>query len=383
MYLEASHLISAESFVPLKVVLCQSCWLLQTQDFFKSADLFTEEYAYFSSTSFSWLEHAKRFVENAIERFELKSSSFVVEIASNDGYLLRNFVDAQIPCLGIEPTVSTHTHARSIGIDSICEFFSEVFSEELLNSRPRADLVIANNVFAHIPDCVDFARGIRNLLADDGVVSLEVHHAMNLLQKCQFDTIYHEHYSYHSVGSIMRIFEAVGLRVFDVEEIPTHGGSIRVYGCKSEAQHGVTKNVARIRQMEIDAGLETIHLYSSFAARVLSVKLELLTFLIEQKRHKRKVMAYGAAAKGNTLLNYCGIGTDLVSHVFDAAPSKQGKFMPGSRIPIMAPSEIENLKPDVVLILPWNIAGEIKEQLLKSGHTSIEYFTPIPIVKRI
>ena len=356
---------------------------MQTEDFFASADLFTESYAYFSSTSSSWLAHARSFVESAIERFALTPDSYIVEIASNDGYLLRNFVAASIPCSGIEPTTSTHEHALSIGIDSVCEFFSETFSEQFLESRSRADLVIANNVFAHIPDCVDFAKGIKNLLTDDGVISLEVHHAMNLLQKCQFDTIYHEHYSYHSVGSIMRIFEAVGLRVFDIEEIPTHGGSIRVYGCRSGARHETTINVSRIRQKEIDIGLETTDLYSAFATRVQSSKLDLLTFLIDQKRKHRKVMAYGAAAKGNTLLNYCGIGTDLISHVFDAAPSKQGKYLPGSRIPIMAPSDIETLKPDVLLILPWNIAGEVKEQLLKAGHTSIEYFTPIPTVNEI
>ncbi len=358
-YLTARDLQQPELFFPLAVFVCHHCWLVQTQDYARADELFREDYAYFSSTSASWLEHASRYTDGICGRLGLDRRSFVLEIASNDGYLLKNFVARGIPCLGIEPTDGTAAAAEKIGIPVRREFFSRALGEALGREGSQADLIIGNNVYAHVPDINDFTAGLQAALKPGGTITLEFPHLLRLVSQCQFDTIYHEHFSYLSLYTVSRIFAAAGLRIFDVERLPTHGGSLRIYGGHAADDRPPASAVAAILAEEAASGLQTQAGYTTLAAGAGRIKNALVSFLIGQKSAGKKVVAYGAAAKGNTLINYAGIKPDLLAYVCDEAASKQGKFLPGSRIPIVGPAELQKDRPDVVLILPWNIADEV------------------------
>ena len=360
-YLSTDRLLLNEVYAPLKVYVCEACWLVQLPSLHRAEELFTEDYAYFSSVSSTWVAHAKRYVEAMIVRFGLGPSSFVVEIASNDGYLLQFIKAAGIKCLGIEPTASTAAEARARGVESLEIFFDEAQGRIISRERGPADLIAANNVLAHVPDINSFVAGFRELLAPEGVATFEFPHVMRLVDGAQFDTIYHEHYSYLSLTAVQSILHSQGLRVFDVEELPTHGGSMRVFACRDTAAHREEPCVGEMLKGERAAGLLTAGYYAQLQAAADRVKLGLLGFLIEERRKGLTVAAYGAAAKGNTLLNYAGVKPDLISFVCDAAPSKQGQFLPGSHIPILPPEALAERRPDVVLILPWNIRDEIVE----------------------
>lgn len=359
-YLSLSDLAKPELYFPLKLWVCTCCWLVQTEDSVTANELFRHDYAYFSSVSQSWLAHAERYTTMVTSRLGLNEDSFVVEIASNDGYLLKNFMAAGIPCLGIEPTAGTAAVAEQIGIQVLREFFDQRLAEHLAGESKQADLIIGNNVYAHVPDINDFTAGLKALLKPGGTITLEFPHLMKLIEYNQFDTVYHEHFSYLSLHTVMRIFECMGLRVYDVEELSTHGGSLRIYGCHDYDSRKTAQDVGLLLEEENRKGICDIATYLDFQDKAERVKDDLLLFLIEQKRAGRKVAAYGAAAKGNTLLNYAGIKPDLLPYVCDAAPSKQGKYLPGSRIPILAPDVLRLDKPDIVLVLPWNIVDEIK-----------------------
>lgn len=361
-YLTADMLRATEAYAPLATYVCENCWLVQLPSFHEAHELFTGDYAYFSSISKSWVEHAGRYVAAVSERFGLGPESFVVEVASNDGYLLQHATDRGIRCLGVEPTASTAKAAREKGIDTEELFFGETSARDIVARHGQADLTAANNVLAHVPDINDFVAGFREILAPQGVATFEFPHLINLIRLRQFDTIYHEHYSYLSLTAVQTIFEAAGLRVFDVEQVPTHGGSLRVYACRSDATHLRAPVVDTLLASEREAGVCDLDFYRTLAPAALTIKLDLLAFLVEQKRIGKRVAAYGAAAKGNTLMNFAGIKADLVEFVCDAAPSKQGHFMPGSHIPILAPAALRAEKPDYVLILPWNIEAEVREQ---------------------
>lgn len=358
-YLESQALYQPETYYPLRLKVCSTCWLVQTEDYAAAGEFFSAEYAYFSSVSQGWLAHAASYVEMITERLSLDSQSFVIEVASNDGYLLRNFVARRIPCLGIEPTASTARAAEANGIPTRREFFGEALAQQLVSQGKSADLLVGNNVYAHVPDINDFTRGLRAALKPGGAVTLEFPHLMRLIEESQFDTVYHEHFSYLSLTTVCRIFESAGLRVFDVEQLGTHGGSLRIYGCHQAQPREASDAVASLLAEEKQRGLTSLAIYSAFQSRADQVKDALVTFLVEQKRAGRSVAAYGAAAKGCTLLNYGGVKPDLLAFVCDAAPSKQGRFLPGSHIPILAPVALRERKPDIVLILPWNIADEV------------------------
>ncbi|MEO6152854.1 MAG: class I SAM-dependent methyltransferase [Croceibacterium sp.] len=362
-YLTAEQLARDEVYSPLIVFVCHVCWLVQVPSYHRSDELFTADYAYFSSVSSGWVDHAQRYVAAMIARFGLGADDWVVEIASNDGYLLQFVQQAGVRATGIEPTASTAAAARDKGIESIERFFGVELARELVAERGHASLTAANNVLAHVPDINDFVAGFAILLAPDGVATFEFPHLANLIAGAQFDTIYHEHYSYLSLLAVERIFAAAGLRVFDVERVPTHGGSLRVFACRAAASHTSTAAVAALLAEERAAGVATPGYYDTLASRALQIKLDLLDYLVSQKRAGKSVAAYGAAAKGNTLLNYAGIHADLVDFVCDAAPSTQGRFLPGSHVPILPPAAIAERKLDVVLILPWNLASEIKSEL--------------------
>jgi SAM-dependent methyltransferase len=352
-------LSAPEIYFPLKLKVCENCWLVQTEDYAQADLFFSKDYAYFSSTSTSWLEHAAAYSKAMIERLGLGTDSFVIEVASNDGYLLKNFLAADIPCLGVEPTASTAAAAEKIGIPVLREFFGEELGKRLGKEGRQADLIAGNNVFAHVPDINDFTRGLKAALKPGGTITLEFPHLMRLIQHTQFDTVYHEHFSYLSLYTVNRIFAQAGLRVGDVEELPTHGGSLRVYGCHAEDSRSDGPGVARLLNAELEFGLRDLEVYRGFQVRADEVKNGLLSFLIEQKRAGKQVVAYGAAAKGNTLLNYAGVKPDLLAYVCDAAPSKQGKYLPGSHIPVYSPQKLKETQPDTVVILPWNIADEV------------------------
>ena len=359
-YLVAEKLTEPELFFPLKLFVCEQCWLVQTQSHTRCEELlFKDDYAYFSSVSSGWLDHASNYVEMIIERLALNSRSLVVEVASNDGYLLKNFLPLEIPCLGIEPALGTAQAARALGIPVMGEFFGKQVAEKLALSGKQADLIIGNNVFAHVPAIHDFSAGLKSLLKPEGTITLEFPHLLNLLLLNQFDTVYHEHYTYLSLQIVENIFNANGLRIFDVEKLPTHGGSLRIYGCHLDDVRTRCSSVDQILKEEVEAGMRDLTIYLDFQPKADKIKNDLLAFLVKAKRKHKKVVAYGAAAKGNTLLNYAGIKTDLITYLFDAAPSKQGKFMPGSHIPILAPDALKSYCPDYVLILPWNISDEI------------------------
>ena len=361
-YLTNSDLKAPEKYFPLKLFVCDQCWLVQTEDYAQADELFRPDYAYFSSTSQGWLDHATRYVEKMRNQFSLDSQSHVIEVASNDGYLLKNFVSAGIPCLGIEPTASTAEAAESLGIPVLREFFGRAMAERLVSENQQADLILGNNVYAHVPDINDFTAGLKTVLKPQGVVTLEFPHLLRLIEENQFDTVYHEHFSYLSLHTVSKIFEQAGLRVWDIERLPTHGGSLRVYGCHIDDLRLSTPAVEVLLAEEYDHGLRQLATYQKFQDCADRVKNDFVQYLIEQKRAGKKVAAYGAAAKGNTLLNYAGIKPDLVDYVCDAATSKQNKFMPGSHIPILPPEALREREPDVVLILPWNITEEVIAQ---------------------
>ena len=361
-YLTKEDLSAPEKTFPLKLYVCDACWLVQTEDYSRANELFAKDYAYFSSTSKSWLDHSARYVEKISKDLGLSKNSFVIEVASNDGYLLKNFVADGVPCLGIEPTDSTADAAEKIGVPVLRRFFGVEVANELAASDKKADLICGNNVYAHVPDINDFTEGLKIALKEDGVVNLEFPHLMRLIENNQFDTVYHEHFSYLSLGTVAEIFSSVGLRIFDVEEISTHGGSLRIYGCHANDSRSTTKAVIDLLAIEVDFGLKALNVYKSFQAKANKVKNDFLSFLIEQKRLGKSIAGYGAAAKGNTLMNYAGLKNDLIDFVCDAAPSKQNKYMPGSHLPILHPSELANRKPDWVVIFPWNIAKEVQEQ---------------------
>jgi len=361
-YLSEAELHAPEHTCPLRVMVCDVCWLVQTEDYACSDELFTKDYAYFSSTSQSWLDHAKRYCDAMTRRLGLGADSFVIEVASNDGYLLKNFVKMGISCLGIEPTDSTADAAEAQGVPVLREFFGESLGRRLAGEGRQADLVIGNNVYAHVPDINDFTAGLKTALKPGGSITLEFPHLLNLIRLNQFDTVYHEHYSYLSLHAVKRIFGSVGLKIVDVEQLPTHGGSLRVYGAHMDDPREPAASVAQVLRDEAEAGLLKLETYLSFQGRAEKVKNDFLAFLLEQKRAGKSVAAYGAAAKGNTLLNFAGVKPDLLPFVCDAAPAKQGKFLPGSHIPILPPEALAERRPDFVVILPWNIADEIKQQ---------------------
>lgn len=377
-YVSAERLNQPETTFPLRVRVCDQCWLVQTEDYAGSDELFQADYAYFSSTSKSWLKHATDYVEMITKRLNLGPDSFVIELASNDGYLLKNFVAAGIPCLGIEPTSGTAAAAEALGIPVVREFFGSKLALQLAQDGKKADLIIGNNVFAHVPDINDFTLGIKSALLPNGTTTLEFPHLLQLIENGQFDTVYHEHYSYLSLHTVTRIFASEGLRVFDVEELPTHGGSLRIYGCHAEDPRYETLTVNAILQREKDGDLLDIAGYSGFQKRAENVKDQLLMFLIEQKKQGKKVVAYGAAAKGNTLLNFAGVKPDLLTFVCDAAPSKQGKFLPGSHIPVCEPDVLDTAEYDFVLVLAWNLVDEITEQLKKNLKSKTTFVTAVP-----
>lgn len=356
------QLTQSETYYPLKLYVCNNCWLVQTIDYADRDEFFSEDYAYFSSISKSFLQHAKDYSEMISKKLSLDKDSFVVEVASNDGYLLKNFVSSNIPCLGIEPTISTAEESERIGVPVIKEFFGEDFAKSLAVSHKKADLILGNNVYAHVPDINDFTKGLKAMLNENGTINLEFPHLMKLLNFSQFDTVYHEHYSYLSLNSVISIFKVAGLKVYDVEELSTHGGSIRIYGCHDHDNKLISENVTNLLDKEIDLGMQNLSIYKDFQEKADTIKNNLLTFLIEQRKLNKIVCAYGAAAKGCTLLNYSGVKPDLLTCVFDAAPSKQDKFLPGNHIPILHPDQIASKKPDILLILPWNIKDEIINQ---------------------
>lgn len=380
-YLEANALSAPETYYPLRLKVCTSCWLVQTEDYAAADEFFSAEYAYFSSVSHSWLAHAARYVEMITKRLSLGPRSFVIEVASNDGYLLRNFIAANIPCLGIEPTASTARAAEAVGVPTHREFFGESLARRLVSDGKSADLVIGNNVYAHVPDINDFTRGLRTVLKPGGTITLEFPHLMRLIEDSQFDTVYHEHFSYLSLGTVARIFKAAELRVFDVEQLGTHGGSLRVYGCHLADSRPASAAVSAVLAEEERRGLTAPEIYASFQSRADQVKDSLVAFLIEQKRAGRSVAAYGAAAKGCTLLNYGGVKPDLLPFVCDAAPSKQGRFLPGSHIPILSPAALRERKPDIVLILPWNIADEVAQAHAYIAEWGGRFAVAVPTLK--
>ena len=380
-YLSAEDLQRPETYFPLRVFVCSRCFLVQTEDFSDRTTLFRDDYAYFSSTSRSWVDHAASYVRAITSRLSLKADSFVLEVAANDGYLLRNFVDAGIPCLGIEPTASTAEAAMRLGVPILQEFFGEELGRRLTGEGRAADLIVGNNVFAHVPDINDFTLGLHAALKPEGVVTLEFPHVMRLIEFCQFDTIYHEHFSYLSLLAVTAIFAHAGLRVFDVEELPTHGGSLRVYGCRRDASHGETPAVAELRRLEASQRLDQLTAYQAFQQRAEALKDGFVRFLLDRKQAGETVAGYGAAAKGNTLLNFAGIRPGLLPFVCDAAPAKQGKFLPGSRIPVLSPEVLALRRPDYLVILPWNIAAEVMEQNAALAAQGTRFVTAVPEIR--
>ena len=362
-YLTAEQVNAMEPFYPLRALVCAECFLVQLEDYSRAEALFADDYAYFSSYSTSWLAHAERYVEAMTERFELGAASKVVELASNDGYLLQYFVARGVPVLGIEPAASVAQAAQLKGVPTVQRFFGVETANDLAGEA-AADLLIGNNVLAHVPDLNDFVGGMRILLKHDGVLTMEFPHLMRLVQDNLWDTIYHEHFSYLSLVTVQRIFAAHGLRLFDVEELPTHGGSLRIFGChNADASKPANEGVAELLEREEAAGLADLDTYRLYGERVAAEKRDILEFLIELKREGKRIAGYGAPAKGNTLLNYCGIGTDFVEYTCDLNPHKQDHFLPGTHIPIASPERLREDKPDVIFILPWNLKDEIVEQL--------------------
>ena len=378
-FLTIGQLNQPEIFYPLKIMVCEKCFLVQIDEFAKHDEIFNADYAYFSSFSSSWLAHCKAYVMMMNERFGYNTESQIIEIASNDGYLLQYFKEQGIPVLGIEPTANTAKVAQEKGIDSIVEFFGVKLAKQLASEGKTADLLLGNNVLAHVPDINDFVAGLKILLKSNGVITFEFPHLMQLIDKNQFDTIYHEHFSYLSLWSVMQIFEAHGLVIFDVEEIPTHGGSLRIFANHQEDESKlVEKSVSELLQKEVNFGLTDLKIYNNFQIKSEKVKDDFWDFLIQAKKQNKKVAAYGAAAKGNTLLNFAGIRSDMIQFVVDASPHKQSKFLPGVHIPVLNETNIMILKPDYVVILPWNLKEEISNQLNYIKEWSAKFVVAIP-----
>jgi len=377
-YLKRQDLAHMEPFYPLHVYVCAECFLVQLEEIGRPEEIFSD-YAYFSSFSASWLEHASLYAEMAAGRFNLGESSRVVEIGSNDGYLLRFFKDLGIPVLGIEPAANVAEAARERGIETLDRFFNRELARELVASGKQADLVVGNNVLAHIPDTNDLMQGLQTLLKPGGVVSMEFPHLLSLIEKNQFDTIYHEHYSYFSLTTTERIFGAHGMRLFDAELLETHGGSLRIYACRSDNQAcRRTERVAELLAGEKEKGLTRLETYRHFEKRVQETKFSILKFMIRAREEGKRICCYGAPAKGNTLLNYCGIGPEFIDYTVDLSPHKQGRYLPGSRIPILAPERIFETRPDYLVILPWNLKEEIGEQMAGIRSWGGKFVTLIP-----
>lgn len=381
-YLTAKSLREPETWFPLRLLVCDTCWLVQTEDHAGHEILFSDDYAYFSSYSTSWLEHAKRYVAAMRERFDLGVDSHVVEIAANDGYLLQYVREAGIPCLGIEPTASTAAAARKRGIPVVERFFGAALATELATAGLQADLMVANNVLAHVPRINDFVAGFATVLKPQGVATFEFPHLLQMVRGRQFDTAYHEHYSYLSLTAVQRIFSANGLALFDVESLPTHGGSLRVFAqCAAGGQQAVTTAVAAVLAEEAEAGMGTPTFYAGFQAQAEAIKDALLAVLLDAKHKGLSVAAYGAAAKGNTLLNFAGVRPDLLQFVVDRNPAKQGKFLPGSRIPIVGEAALRAEQPDLILILPWNLKDEVIPQLAYVREWGGRFLTAVPRIE--
>jgi SAM-dependent methyltransferase len=371
-----------EKYFPLRVLVCESCWLVQAEAYSRAAELFNEEYAYFSSFSTEWLAHAKKYVDAMIERFGLTKSSMVGEVAANDGYLLQFVNERGINSYGIEPTASTANAARQKGVDIIQDFLNISLAGELRRQGRTVDLLVANNVLAHVPDINDFSEACHTLLKPNGVFTCEFPHLLNLISQHQFDTIYHEHFSYLSFGTVVNIFAMNGLSVFDVEKLGTHGGSLRVFAQRSDTGvHHVSSKVDELVTEENNAGMTTINFYRGFQEHAEKAKNDFLRFLIDKKNEGKVVVGYGAAAKGNTLLNFAGVKSDLIKYVVDRSPHKQGKYMPGSRIPIVSEDRLVSDKPDFVVILPWNLSAEIAEQLNYLSVSGTKFVTAVPQLK--
>jgi hypothetical protein len=380
-YVSADQMNQMEAFYPLHVFVCEECFLVQLDEFVSPAEIFTE-YAYFSSFADSWVEHARQYAEMMIERFRLNGDSHVVEIASNDGYLLQHFVAKGIRSLGIEPAANVAKEAEKKGVPTIVEFFGEKFARQLADEGKQADVIAANNVLAQVPDLNDFVSGFKILLRAGGVVTIEFPHLMRLMAENQFDTIYHEHFSYFSFITAARIMSAHGLRVFDVDEIPTHGGSLRLYCCHDDdASKPTTSRAKELQRREEEAGFTKLNTYSDFAEQVKETKRKILQFLIGAKEQGKTIAGYGAPGKGNTLLNYCGIRTDFLDYTVDRNPYKQGKFLPGTRIPIFSPENIRETRPDYLFILPWNFKDEIMKQCSYIREWGGMFVVPIPEIR--
>ncbi len=380
-YLSKDELNRMEPFYPLHLYVCENCFLVQIQEYVKPAEIFSE-YAYFSSYSQTWLNHAKKYCEMMIERFKFDKNSFVVELASNDGYLLQYFVEKNIPVLGIEPAANIAKVAEEKNVKTVVDFFSEELAKDIVRKFEKADLIIGNNVLAQVPDLNDFIKGVKILLSQNGVFTFEFPHLMQLVKQRQFDTIYHEHFSYFSFYTIDKIFSYHGLKIFDVERLSTHGGSLRIYGCHSEnSSNPVKKNVDNLKKEEIQAGITKLSYYTNFQKDIFELKREILDFFIKAKKNNKKICGYGAPGKGNTLLNFCGIRTDFLDFTVDKNPYKQGKFLPGTHIPIYSPDKISEQKPDYIFILPWNLKNEIIDQLSYAKKWGAKFVIPIPGIK--
>jgi SAM-dependent methyltransferase len=379
-YVSADHMNQMEPFYPLHVYVCEQCYLVQLEEYVSREDIFTE-YAYFSSFATSWLDHVKRYTHQMIDRFGLNENSFVMEVASNDGYLLQYFVEKGVPCLGIEPAANVAKSAEEKGVPTLVEFFGVPLATRLAAEGKQADLIAGNNVLAQVPDLNDFVEGLKLALKPGGVITIEFPHLMQLLNQNQFDTIYHEHFSYFSFISAEKIFAAHELTLFDVEELPTHGGSLRIYARHADdSTKPVSERAIELHNREIQAGYTDMATYANFGEQVKETKRKLLSFLIQARRDGKTVVGYGAPGKGNTLLNYCGIRTDFLDFTVDRNPYKQGKFLPGTHIPILHPDKIQETRPDYVFILPWNFKDEIMQQLAFIREWGGQFVVPIPEV---
>lgn len=380
-HIEPHELNQMERFYPLHAWVCHQCYLVQLEEYV-SPDAIFSDYAYFSSFSDSWVEHARRYAQGMIGRLGLGAKSLVMEIASNDGYLLQHFLANGVPCRGIEPAANVAEAAVAKGIPTTVKFFGRKTASEVAAEYGQPDLLLGNNVLAHVPDINDFVGGMKILLKQGGVITMEFPHLLKLMDENQFDTIYHEHFSYLSFGTVEKIFAHHGLRLFDVDELPTHGGSLRIYGCHAnDTGHPNTQAVERLRTYEIKRGLQELATYGEFEARVKDTKRKLLRFLIEARDQGKTVVGYGAPGKGNTLLNYCGIRTDFLDYTVDKSPHKQGRYTPGTHIPILDPEKIRETRPDYVLILPWNLQAEITRQMAHIREWGGRFVVPIPSVK--
>lgn len=378
-YLKASNLNEPEAFFPLRIMVCEKCFLVQIDEFAKHDDIFNADYAYFSSFSISWLAHAKAYTQMMISRFGFNEKSQVIEIASNDGYLLQYFKEQGVPVLGIEPAANTAAAAKAKGIDSVVDFFGIKLANSLVAKGTKADLLLGNNVLAHVPDINDFVGGLKILLNPDGVITFEFPHLLQLIDKNQFDTIYHEHFSYLSLIAVKQIFELHGLDIFDVEEVITHGGSLRIFAKhKEDNTKTISDNIAKMLEKEIKFGLNDLAIYQTYQQKAEKVKNDFTQFLIQAKNDGKKVAGYGAAAKGNTLLNFAGTKKDLLHFIVDASPHKQNKFLPGVHIPVFDEQKIKTEKPDYIIILPWNLTEEISAQLAYIGEWGGKFVVAVP-----